>query len=324
LEPPDETATLDPGHSSLIELEIIVMPYAICRVAKLKSFANVVCSQRHTDRTQETPNADPQKTQQNIELIPSEKTLEELVKAKLDGMKPRKDATLCTEMLLTASPEFFRQDLPEEWGVYNAELTQQWIEASFNFLKDNYGDNLVKATVHMDEATPHITAYIVPLYEKDGEKRLSHRKLFGGSLVERNLANLQDDYHAAVEHLGLERGIEGSKAKHKKIRQWYAEQNLNEAKQHQIWAEDTLESMKFALKMGSPTKGKDYQIHISEDAIALEALDGRGVLISKRKGEPLEVSEELTEADRDCWVNVEKTLMTSQRQVNTRLQNQLR
>ena len=74
---------------------------AILRVEKLKSFGNVGGSEAHTARLQDTPNADPTKT--NIRLIgnSNDPPLEELVQAKISKStkhKPRKDAVLCSEL----------------------------------------------------------------------------------------------------------------------------------------------------------------------------------------------------------------------------------
>ena len=88
------------------------MAYAIARVKKLKR-ANIAGSAAHTSRQQETLNADP--NQQNIRFIGNtdrEEKLEDLVLANIgqyeQKRKIRTDAVYCVEILLTASPSYFR------------------------------------------------------------------------------------------------------------------------------------------------------------------------------------------------------------------------
>jgi hypothetical protein len=70
--------------------------------------------------------------------------------------------------------------------------------------------------LHLDEATPHIHAYLVPLDEKG---KLNCRALFGGR---EKLSKFQDSYALAMAPLGLERGIKGSRATHTEVKEYYA------------------------------------------------------------------------------------------------------
>jgi hypothetical protein len=72
--------------------------------------------------------------------------------------------------------------------------------------------------LHLDEQTPHIQAVVVPLDERG---KLNCRAMLGGS--RQTLRDLQTSYAKGVEHLGIARGIEGSKAKHKTVREFYRE-----------------------------------------------------------------------------------------------------
>ncbi|MCC2692828.1 MobV family relaxase [Nodularia sp. LEGE 04288] len=196
---------------------------AILRVVKLKSFGNVGGSEAHTARLQETANADPQKT--NIRLVGDiDHPLKEIVKLKIKSCtkyKPRKDAVLCSEMFLSASPEYFRPYDPSLAGEWDQERLRNFSNTSKNWLIENYGDKCVRAELHLDEATPHIHAYIVPIDEK--AHLLSHYKMFGGSPKECRikLSKLQDSYAQALAPLGIERGVKGSKATHTKIKEYY-------------------------------------------------------------------------------------------------------
>jgi hypothetical protein len=196
---------------------------AILRVVKLKTFGNIGGSEAHTARLQETPNADPQKI--NLRLIGDDYLpLEEIVQLTIQSStkyKPRKNAVLCSEMLLSASPEYFRPHDPSLAGEWDEQRMKDFAEASKNWLLENYSDKCVRAELHLDEATPHIHAYIVPVNDKT--KQLSHNEMFGGSSKECRikLSKLQDSYAAALAPLGIERGVKGSKATHTKIREYY-------------------------------------------------------------------------------------------------------
>ncbi len=151
------------------------------------------------------------------------RSLEEIVKQKISMLKhrPRKDAVLCTEMFLSASPEYFRPGDPSLSGQWSDSLMQQWAIASRDWLSQNYGSKCVRAELHLDESTPHIHAYIVPLNEKTG--RVSHDEMFGGRGGQGRikLSKLQDSYAAALAPLGIERGVKGSKATHTKVKEYY-------------------------------------------------------------------------------------------------------
>ncbi|MEO0838439.1 MAG: MobV family relaxase [Cyanobacteria bacterium J06643_5] len=195
------------------------MAYAIARVAKLKK-ANMVGSGAHTSRSKDTPNADP--TKQNVRFIgdvDSKENLEQLVLNKIGQHKQKRkirtDAVYCVEILLTASPEYFRPQDPTNGGYYEENQLQSWLEASKKWLNERYDDRVVRAELHLDEMTPHIHAYFVPLDEK-GQLRCNH--FFNGR---QKMRAFQDSYHDAVAHLGLERGIKGSLAKHQDIKDFY-------------------------------------------------------------------------------------------------------
>ncbi|MBD2296931.1 plasmid recombination protein [Anabaena sphaerica FACHB-251] len=226
------------------------MAYAIARVKKLKR-ANIAGSAAHTSRQRETPNADP--TKQNIRFIGNtdrEEKLEDLVLAKIgqyeQKRKIRTDAVYCVEILLTASPSYFRPLDPTAAGYYEEERLADWLSATQQWLEKEYGDRvnsstqasgaylngnsssvgdcalhtaegnrIVRAELHLDEVTPHIHAYFVPL-DENGQLRCNH--FFDGR---QKMRDFQESYFAAVQHLGLERGIRGSVAKHQDIKDFY-------------------------------------------------------------------------------------------------------
>ncbi|MFN6499010.1 MAG: MobV family relaxase [Nostoc sp. DedQUE01] len=195
------------------------MSYAIARLKKLKR-GNISGSASHTARERETPNADP--TQKNIRFIGSldpEERLEDLVLAKIaeheQRRKIRTDAVYCVELLLSASPSYFRPNCPTLAGYYEPQKLDGWLEATKEWLADEYGSRIVRAELHLDEATPHIHAYFVPL-DDEGQLRCNH--FFDGR---QKIHAFQDSYYDTMRLIGLERGIKGSKAKHQDIKDFY-------------------------------------------------------------------------------------------------------
>ena len=114
--------------------------------------------------------------------------------------KIRKDAVLVTEFLVTSDTVFFNKLSPEEQKNY--------FETTKDFLANKYGEqNLIYATVHNDEKTPHMHVGIVPVTE-DG--RLSAKDVVGNRM---QLVKLQDDFNAHVKAHGydLERGVSSNR-----------------------------------------------------------------------------------------------------------------
>lgn len=191
------------------------MAFGIIQIQKIKSWGNLVGSSSHTSRDRETPNANPDV--KNIRLIGNsdDPTLETLVTQKIGNQKIRTNAVLAVEMLLGASPDYFRPDNPESGGRYDLERLERWKLASVNWLESEYGDLVVRAELHLDEITPHIHAYLVPMDERG---KLNCRALFG---TRYKLSSLQDSYAAALSPIGIERGIKGSHATYTKIKEYY-------------------------------------------------------------------------------------------------------
>jgi hypothetical protein len=122
------------------------MAYAIARIKKLKR-SSLGGSEAHTARLRETPNADRNK--KNIRFIGnqnSDETLDNLVIQKIGEQKRkiRPDAVYAVEILLTASPEYFRPDCPTQAGYYEADKVQAWLTASQQWLEENYSSRIVR------------------------------------------------------------------------------------------------------------------------------------------------------------------------------------
>lgn len=190
--------------------------YAILRVAKLKKFGSIAASGQHNFRERETPNANPEATPLNEhEGALSAEELVQKVHERLPT-KRRKDAILCLEYLLSASPEFFGKYWRED-----KNYKKDYFKDAIDWLEKKHGkENVICSSLHLDESTPHIAVYVVPI-TKDG--RLSAKDFTGGKA---KLSKMQTDFANDVgQRYGLKRGIENSKARHTKIQKLYAKAN---------------------------------------------------------------------------------------------------
>lgn len=223
------------------------MAYQVIRVTKHSSMSAIKGSGMHKDRERDTPNADPSRTPLNTtEGVGSSDELVKAVQARVDlaTIKATGDdkPVLAVEYLITASPEFFKENSPEKVDEY-FEDAKKWLKAKHG------ADNVVSITRHNDETSPHLSAFVVPLVEREAGTRkrsvivgknadgtpiretrefakpaevsLSAKHYFGGS--KHTLSELQTEFNKQVSgRYGLERGVVGSKAKHQSIKSWYA------------------------------------------------------------------------------------------------------
>jgi hypothetical protein len=194
------------------------MAYAIIRVEKIKSAATAAAKTGHNYRLHPVPNADSTRAEFNQELVNhSRRPLWELAEtrvAELGLKRLRTDAVKVVEVLLTASPEAFPRDAE---GKLVDMRGSAWLKENQRFLAERFGpQNVVALTLHQDEQTPHLHAVIVPV-TVDG--RLSSRDVFSPQ----SLRQLQTDYTQAMQGAGfaVQRGIEGSTAKHERVRTYY-------------------------------------------------------------------------------------------------------
>ena len=248
------------------------MAYAIARLKKLKR-SNIAGSASHANRERETPNADP--SFENIRFIGSnerEERLEDLVLAKIEEheqkRKIRTDGVYCVEFLLSASASYFRPDCPRLAGYYEQEKLDNWLEATHQWLVDEYGERIVRAELHLDEATPHIHAYFVPLDEQ-GQLRCNH--FFDGR---EKIRSFQDSYYDTMRLIGLERGIKGSRAQHYDIKDFY--RIVESGRDLEV---DSLNSEQLKAKAAD----RDRAIHRKEEIEATaKALSVENELLQKR------------------------------------------
>lgn len=184
--------------------------FAILRTAKLKSFGNVGGSLSHTYRTRETTNADPSRSDTNDHSHNSPGEVMQALRDRLPA-KYRKDAVIGLEYFVGASPEWFQDKTREQQDAY--------FRGAVDWLQMRHGkENVVGWSIHRDESSPHLVAYVVPLSERG---TLNAKQWTGGAAA---LSKMQTSFAQEIgaQH-GLQRGIEGSKAHHQTIKSFYAQ-----------------------------------------------------------------------------------------------------
>jgi hypothetical protein len=197
--------------------------FAILRTAKLKSLGNVGGSLSHTYRTRETTNADPDRADTNEHSHSSPAEVMQALRDRLPD-KYRKDAVIGLEYFVGASPQWFDSKTREQQDSYFHE--------SIEWLQKRHGkENVVGWSIHRDETSPHLVAYVVPISDRG---TLNAKQWTGGAAA---LSKMQTDFAKNVgARNDLERGIEGSKAHHQTIKSFYGQ--INQAGQQIILSPD--------------------------------------------------------------------------------------
>lgn len=185
--------------------------YAIMRMARLKTTAEVRASAYHIERLQATPNARPGVHNPWVAGGPDLWGRAKKVWGKIPGI--RKDNVRGIEVMMSATGEAFK-------GPNGIDI-DAWAKDSTKWLQDEFkGAVILGVSLHLDEQVPHMHALIIPTDRKpDGTPMLNAKKYVGNKVA---MIARQTSYHKAVAHHGLIRGIEGSTATHTTIAQYYA------------------------------------------------------------------------------------------------------
>ena len=214
------------------------MGYAVLHLEKAKGTNSRMSA--HIERTVHPKNADRMRTHLNRELVQFPEGVKNRTQAiahriETAGIR-RKVGTnqvKAIRVLLTGSNKDMKQ--MEVDGQLDG-----WCNDSLQWLRETYGErNLVSAVLHMDEKTPHIHATIVPIVtgerrkakkeEQNGKKKYRKKstqdvRLCADDVMARHkLKHYQDTYAQAMSKYGLQRGIDGSLAKHISTMQYYKE-----------------------------------------------------------------------------------------------------
>ena len=196
------------------------MATTILRFEKLKVKAQIHKAGSHHHRFSKTPNADPNLYYKNKILVGSINTVKDVYRLiEHYKVKPRKNAVLAMDTLLTLSPEIFQ----------TINNTSTFEAAAIGWLKKKFGLRCVNAVLHLDETTPHIHAIIVPLDKnKEGKVRLNARDLFNPL----KLSEYQREFNAHMHKIfpQIIPPKHGNKVTHKKIKSFYEELTKDAAK----------------------------------------------------------------------------------------------
>ena len=232
--------------------------YAIFRSEPIMTIGDLAQIGSHNKREkkayQSNPDINLELTKNNIELVPlSEKyvkgfyeltkeykkehetrmkTEREDRKRTFKQMLDRSQNVVADELLFTATNEFFKDMTRED--------IKEWANTCMEFVYEDLGytkEQVLHATVHMDEKTPHVHCVVVPLVKKFDKRTNTERYTISKKQYIRDkihLSELQDKYHKRLTDKGydLERGIKGSDRKHIKIKEYKKinrklEENLN-------------------------------------------------------------------------------------------------
>lgn len=148
---------------------------------------------------------------------------------------------------------------------------EEWCNSTMQWLYTTFGKaNVVAATLHADEETPHIHATVVPIVT--GERRKAKQEAENGKrkyktkknkirlcaddlLTPKKLEEYQTSYAEQMRPFGLSRGVQGSEAKHRTNMEYYKEL-LKETKQKQLEEEELIQKVRELEKQAGKLRVK--------------------------------------------------------------------
>ena len=144
---------------------------------------------------------------------------------------------------------------------------EEWCNSTMQWLYTTFGKaNVVAATLHADEETPHIHATVVPIVT--GERRKAKQEAENGKrkyktkknkirlcaddlLTPKKLEEYQTSYAEQMRPFGLSRGVQGSEAKHRTNMEYY-----KETKQKQLEEEELIQKVRELEKQAGKLRVK--------------------------------------------------------------------
>lgn len=228
----------------------------------------------HIERTIAPKNADANRTHLNREMItfPDGVTNRtEAIQHRLEtaGLQRKigKNQVRAVRILLTGSPDDMKR-------IEQAGKLDDWCKDNLDWLKKTYGaENIVSAVLHLDETTPHMHATMIPIVtgerrkakaeQATGKKKYRKKstdatRLCADDVMSRvRLKEYQNTYAEQMAKYGLQRGIDGSEAKHVTTSQYYrdlltqsesVQENITQLLEQKEQAEQELSSVKSDIK----------------------------------------------------------------------------
>ena len=257
--------------------EEILISYQVLRIEKFSKgdLGKIGAETERTAKRHRNEDIDSERTPLNYYFKKSEGGLHAQWKQTMQDLnatfKETKKAVAFEGVIVTSDKAFF-----EEHGYVPGEplppKLQKFFADSYAFLKRQIGyhgtdQNILSAAVHLDETTPHLQLYYIPVVDEgrkkvyakgaDGKvlrnakgspvqaKDKSGKSLYERVLLEQpkicssefweqrgaqsSFGNLQDEFHEQVaRYYGLERGEVGSNKKHTTKYQWKKQQQEKE------------------------------------------------------------------------------------------------
>ncbi len=141
-------------------------------------------------------------------------------KKTFNEMLNKSKSVVADELMFTATHKFFDNMSEDE--------IMRWADTCMDFVYNDLGykkEQILHATIHMDELTPHIHCVVVPLIKKFDKRTNTERFTISKKQYIRDnihLSELQDIYNLRLRENGfeLERGIKGSDRKHQKVKEF--------------------------------------------------------------------------------------------------------
>src|SRR5574344_66212 len=265
------------------------MSYAIFRVEPINKLYDLAQIGSHNKREKKAyksnPDIDITKTKNNIEIVPladkyikgfyeltkeykkeHDKRMETMRDDRKRSFKQMVDDSnnvVADELLFTSDSDFFKN--------MSKKQIRKWADTCMDFVYEDLGykkEQILHATIHLDEKTPHLHCVVVPLIKKfdkrtNTEKWNISKKQYIKDKA--HLSSLQDKYYERLinNNFDLERGIKNSDNEHISIKEFKKiTKKLDNRleKQNYLMTRD-YEELEEKLKASKPTiTGKEVKI----------------------------------------------------------------
>ena len=142
--------------------------YAVATMKKMKTenLSGVLRHDFRETKNHKNKDIDPRKSDQNIELVADHKLhkqdiVDYINKRRRSSRKLRRDAVMVDEWIISSDREFF--------DTGHSERNDGYFKSALAYFQRKFGsENVMYASVHYDETTPHMHMGIVPM-TKDGK-----------------------------------------------------------------------------------------------------------------------------------------------------------
>lgn len=284
----------------------------VCHFGKYKS-GNVFGLQKHNQRENKNysnMDIDKARTPLNYDLVNQGninylKRVKSIIEANRTSERAiRKDATIYCECIISSDSDFF-ENLTED-------KQKEFFKNSLDYLRSKIGEEfIISANVHLDETTPHMHVGFVPIIENSlSAKKLIDRKF---------LREVQDQLPAYLKNLGfdIQRGIKGSKRKHKDTKELKKE--LDRELENKYKDINAIESYKNELE----GKIEQLEAHLNQKTIEYDNVTktlGKNSLvmyqIQEMKVEPVMFSSDKVKIDKNDFKRLKDSALKAYTQHN--------